>query len=146
MKTAQWVFCAVASLVSVNYGFSAGRVVLPKKDSVAVYQNETLKTPLFRVSLDDRLMVIKNGKDCYLVKNRDGRQGWIEKTACAMAPRGTSFGFDSLVINNQWDRVTPLWVPGDRVQDDGRLFIDRSFKGELVSNLDLDEMEKRTGK
>jgi len=152
MKSVPCVFLSLLSLfvISPRLSVAADRVVvLPINDSVAVYPHETprlLERPLFKASLEDRLLVIESGKDRYLVKNREGREGWIEKTLCAQAPRGTSFGFDSLIIQGQYDDLKSfVWVGGDSPQDDGRLFIGRSFKSELRSNVDKDEMEKRMG-
>jgi hypothetical protein len=152
MKTGRWIVFSLASFFCAGTVFSApaGLVVLPKKDSVAVYQNEQRhfsETPLFRASLDDRLMVIKNGSNRYLVKDRDGRQGWIDKKECVRVPPRAALILDSIVVpGSSGDLNGFAFVDGKPDQQDNRLFIDRSFKGELVSNLDLDEMEKRAGK
>lgn len=148
MKPLQWMVLSLALFLFVARPLAAAvQVVMPIKDSIAVYQHETprlLERPLFKASLEDRLLVVESGKDRYLVKNRDGREGWIEKKQCVVTSRGTSFGFDSLIIKTSWDDLQSFtWVPGDSPQDDGRLFIDRSFKGELQSNVDKEEMERK---
>jgi hypothetical protein len=149
MKTVRWLSLSLMPffVVSINIAAVAGQVVLPKKDSVAVYQNETrrhLETPLFIASLEDRLLVIKSGKDRYLVKNTEGLRGWIEKNECVVVQAGKRIDFDSLIIQIRWDDLQSfIWVGGDPAQDDGRIYIGRSFKGELVSNIDRDEVERK---
>ena len=148
MNTARWIELLLTPIFVVGTVFSApaGMVVLPKKDSVAVYQNEKgrlLETPLFMASLEDRLLVIETGKFRYLVKNREGLRGWIEKNECVVVQVGKRINFDSLMIQIRWDDLQSfIWVGGNPPQDDGRLFIDRSFKGELVSNINKDEIER----
>jgi hypothetical protein len=146
MKTAHWIMpLFVACTV---FTAPAGMIVLPIRDSVAVYQNETrrfLETPLFKASLEDRLLVIKNGEEHYLVKNRDGRQGWIEKALCVRVQPSKSIYFDPIDLVALTVPVGPIYIEGKADQLDNKIFIDRSFNGELMSNLDRDEMVKRTG-
>lgn len=148
MNTARWIVLLLTPIFIVGTVFSApaGMVVLPKKDSVAVYQNEIrrpLERPLFKASIEDRLLVMETGKYRYLVKNTEGLRGWIEKNECVAVQAGKRIDFDSLMIQIRWDDLQSfIWVGGTPGQDDGRIFIGRSFKGELVSNMDRDEAER----
>ncbi len=117
-------------------------IVMPRMDSVGVYRNETRQAserPLFTVSTGDRLMVIEARVRHYLVKDRDDRQGWIEKSLCARASRGTLFICTPTDITAFENGVHPLYVGGASDQPDEMIPIERSFREELRCNIDKEE-------
>ena len=133
-------------LACAHCAAAAGQIVLPVRDSVGVYWNEnrsSLEMPFFTVSLEDRLVMIRSGNAHYLVHNRDGQEGWIEKSACVLVSLSTTLKADSILVAGTWDDLRKfILIDLPPVQQDHRLFIDRSFNGELLSNLDRDEMVK----
>jgi hypothetical protein len=149
MKTVRWVLlsCAAFFVVSTRLSAAADKVfVLPIKDSVAVYQHEIrhlVERPLFMATQEDRLLVIESGKGHYLVKNRDGREGWIEKSLCARAQQGKQINFDPIDISSLATPIGPVYIGGSPTQIDDMIPITRSFNVELRSNVDRDEMEKK---
>jgi hypothetical protein len=148
MKPLQGMVLTLASFLAVARPLAAAvQVVMPIKDSIAVYQHETprlLERPLFKASLEDRLLVVESGKDRYLVKNRDGREGWIEKKQCVKAREGKTIRYDSVDIKTVLDNPQPLFVGGDSpLPDDEPIALHRSFSREVRSNVDKDEIEKK---
>jgi hypothetical protein len=146
MRHTHRLMLALWSVMLSNLPVSAAadNIVLQVRDSAAVYQDEFFKKPIFTAFSEDRLVVIKGGRDCYLVRNREGLKGWIGKKDCVQLPSAKQINFDSLIIQIRWDDLQSfIWVGGTPVQDDGRIFIERSFQGELLSNIDRDEMERK---
>ncbi|MBN1130771.1 MAG: hypothetical protein JXA71_17415 [Chitinispirillaceae bacterium] len=101
------------------------------------------ETPLFRVSTQDRLLVMETRADRYFIRDREGREGWIEKSLCVHAPRGTRFVFDPLELLSFLPQVNPYLVTGDPLQPDERIFLERSFREELRSNTDRESLERQ---
>lgn len=126
--------------------FAAEFFVLPKNDNVGVYRNELRKMyeePVFLVSTGDVLIVMQSGKDHYFVKNRGDEKGWIEKQECVKAPRGAQLIIDTAIINTDWTSSGFIPIIVDPVADNEPIALDRSFKIELLVNLDNETLARQ---
>lgn len=145
MNGIKWLAAALAGVFASVQLFASEIFVLPRKDDIGVYANQIRhlsETPIFKVTTQDRLLVVETGKEHYLVKNSNGQTGWIEMQLCARAPRGTSFGFQPIGIYAALEGgARPMYIGGDPVlPDDGPILLKRSFASELRINSDRDEM------
>jgi hypothetical protein len=143
------LFLAVSAMLIAAFGVAQGTelFVIPKSDKVGVYKNEIRKvfeTPLFRVSTNDRLTVITTHRDHYLVRDAEGRQGWIEKPSCIAVSKSKNITFDSAIVNASWGLYGPTVIPGKPESPEEPLLLDRSFALEMRSNEDKESVERRT--
>lgn len=123
--------------------------VIPVSDSVGIYQNEIrhlYEAPIFKVSTDNRLMVVRPGSAHFLVQDEKGRIGWIERRLCTRALRGkTVSGFDPAVVSSEGSPKGFFFIDGVPVLEDDKISLSRSFKEELRTNTDKEEIERETG-
>ena len=128
---------------------SADTIVLVKHDNAGVYQNRIRKlfeTPLFRVSTQDRLLVMQTNGDRYLIRDREGREGWVEKNLCVIASRRAKFIYDPVELTAFHNGLNPLHIGAPSDQPDEMIRIDRSFKEELKSNTDRESLERQVAR
>lgn len=120
--------------------------VIPVSDSAGIYQNEIRhlsETPVFNVSTENRLHIIKTGPAHYFVQDEKGRQGWIERRLCTSALRGKSLtGFNPAVVTTDWSPKGFIVIDGVPVFEDDKASLLRSFKEELRTNIDKEEIER----
>jgi hypothetical protein len=93
------VFAMLLAWCAFGLTVSADTVVLVKHDNAGVYQNRIRKvfeTPLFSVSTQDRLLVQETKGDRYFIRDREGREGWIEKLVCVQASRNRQIIYEPI--------------------------------------------------
>jgi hypothetical protein len=140
------VFAMLLAWCAFGLTVSADTVVLVKHDNAGVYQNRIRKvfeTPLFSVSTQDRLLVQETKGDRYFIRDREGREGWIEKDLCVIASRRAKYVYNPVELEAFHPQVSPAIIFGNNDSPDERLYLDRSFKEELRSNTDKESVERQ---
>ncbi|MBN1760886.1 MAG: hypothetical protein JW863_21345 [Chitinispirillaceae bacterium] len=115
------------------------RIVIPVRDRVGVYRNETRKvfeSPLFTVGTKDRLQVLEKGKRNSKVIDADKREGWIENRLCVTAPGNRLYTFDPALIEQYMDTKNAMIIFDGLPPEEGHIRLDRSFKDALSENVD----------
>jgi hypothetical protein len=133
-----WCFSALA--------VSADTVVLVKKDNAGVYQNRIRKlfeTPIFKVSTQDRLVVLETIDDRYLIRDQEGREGWIEKSLCAIAALSKRITCKPVDVEPFRNEPNTAIVFGSDTPLDDPIYLDRSFKEEMKVNTDKESLERQ---
>jgi hypothetical protein len=146
MLAKKQVVAMLLAWCSLGVAVSADTVVLIKKDNCGVYQNRIRKlfeAPLFSVSTQDRLLVLETKDDRYFIRDREGREGWIEKSLCVRAPRSATYTYDPVELTVFHPQVSPIWIPGDPLQPGDGIYLERSFTEELRSNTDRESLERQ---
>jgi hypothetical protein len=143
------VFAMLLAWCAMSIAASADTVVLVKRDNAGVYQNRIRKifeTPLFTVLTQDRLLVKETKGDRYLVRYREGREGWIEKSACVRAPRSATFTYDPVELTAFHNGLNPIHIGAPSDQPDEMILLDSSFKEELRLNTDKESIERQVAR
>jgi hypothetical protein len=146
MSAKKQVFAMLLAWCAMSIAASADTIVLVKHDNAGVYQNRIRKifeSPMFRVSTQDRLLVMETKGDRYLIRDSEGREGWIEKAVCKRALRNATITYDPIELTAFHPEVNPIWISGDPLKPDDRIYLDRSFKEELRSNTDKESVERQ---
>jgi hypothetical protein len=140
------VFAMLLAWCAFGLTVSADTVVLVKHDNAGVYQNRIRKvfeTPLFSVSTQDRLLVQETKGDRYFIRDREGREGWIEKLVCVQASRNRQIIYEPIDLRPFSSEVSTTLILGNNDQPDEMIRLDRSFKEELMSNTDKEALERQ---
>ncbi len=137
----------IAVVTSVLQGAAApgSRIVIPVRDHVGIYRNETRKvfeTPLFTVGTEDRLKVIEKGTRNSKVKDAENREGWIENRLCVTAPGNRLYTFDPALIEQYMDTKNSMIIFDGLPPDEGHIRLDRSFKDALSENVDRETINR----
>ena len=121
------------------------RIVIPVRDNVGIYRNETRKTfesPLFSVGTNDRLQVITSGKRVSRVVDGSNREGWIENRLCVTAPGNRLIMFDPATVENYMDVKTTILIVDGLPPDEQHITLKRSFKDALSENVDRETISR----
>jgi hypothetical protein len=140
------VFAMLLAWCAFGLTVSADTVVLVKHDNAGVYQNRIRKvfeTPLFSVSTQDRLLVQETKGDRYFIRDREGREGWIDKLVCVQASRNRQIIYEPIDLRPFSSEVSTTLILGNNDQPDEMIRLDRSFKEELMSNTDKEALERQ---
>ena len=134
-------FIGIAVIGTVLQGTAApeSRIVMPVRDRVGIYRNETRKTfetPLFTVGSNDRLRVIESGKRFSKITGRDNREGWIENRLCITAPGNRLIMFDPAMIEQYMETKNTVIILDGPSPEDLHINLQRSFKDALGENVD----------
>lgn len=138
---------AIFVLIAVMLAWSADpKYVQAKKADVSVYKNETIEVyeqPVFKVGLDDRLLVLDTKGDKYNVRNADGLTGWVAKKEVILIGKSKTFIFDKAEVVGYLDNPTPVYILDSDDPNAERIYLERSFKDELKSNIDKETAERQ---
>ena len=118
---------------------SGSRIVIPVRDHVGIYRNETRKvfeSPLFTVGTKDRLQVLEKGTRHCKIIDADKREGWIENRLCATAPGSRLLTFDPAIIDQYVDNKSAIIIFDGLPPEEDHIRLDRSFKEALGENID----------
>jgi hypothetical protein len=131
----------IAVIGTILQGAAApkSRIVIPVRDHVGIYRNETRKvfeSPLFTVGPKDRLQVIANGQRSSKVTDTENREGWIENRLCVTAPGSKLFTFDPAEIKEYLDVKNTIHILDGLPPEEQPIRLDRSFKEALSENVD----------
>ena len=129
---------------SLIYG--AVQYVQPKSNNVGIYKNqkrEVNETAIKKLTVNDRLQVLKKRRDHYQVKTDDGTIGWIEVRLVASAS-GKSFMFDDAEVIGYLDNPTPVYIIDADSKDATPIKLDRSFAEALRQNVDREAVQRQT--
>jgi len=144
MRSTLLFLALVIFSASVSYA-QAPKFVQPNKNDVGLYKNETRsvnETAILEVGLNDRLKVLRAGRDHYQVQTDDGKVGWIEKRLVAAAS-GKSFLFNDAEVIGYLDNPTPVYIIDADSKDATPIKLDRSFAEALRENVDRETVERQ---
>ena len=136
------VLMASAALWAAN---TMGKYVKPIQNNVGIYKSmkpETADQPLFKVSTEDRLVLIEARGDFLRVQNVDGVSGWVEKKLMVAIGGNKSFSFDKADVIGYIDNPTPVYIIDVDDPNAERITLDRSFKDALKDNVDKLTVER----
>jgi len=139
------LFLSAVILAASTALAQGAKFVQPNKNNVGLYRNETRsvnETAVLEVGLNDRLKILKNGRDHYQVQTDDGKVGWVEKRLCASAS-GKSFLFDDAEVIGYLDNPTPVYIIDADSKDATPIKLDRSFAEALRENVDRETVERQ---
>ncbi|MGD9201211.1 MAG: hypothetical protein PVI26_06590 [Chitinispirillia bacterium] len=120
--------------------------VQPKSNNVGLYQNEKREvneTAIKKLTVNDRLQIMKKKRNHYQVKADDGTVGWIEIRLVASAS-GKSFMFDDAEVIGYLDNPTPVYIIDADSKDATPIKLDRSFAEALRQNIDREAVQRQT--
>ena len=140
-------FVVMTVIVTALQGAAApkSRIVIPVRDRVGIYRNETRKlfeSPLFAVGTKDRLRVLEKGKRSSKIADTENRQGWIENRLCVTAPGNRLLTFDPAVVNDYLDAQTTTYIIDGLAPGEQPIRLDRSFRDALVENVDRETVDR----
>lgn len=141
----------IAILISITSIFAQTneKYIQPKESIVGVYANQTrvtYKEALFKVTPSDRLLVIAEKGNFYQIKSSDGQTGWIEKRLCINLGKSKSFKFDQTDVIGYLDNPTPIYLLDVDGPSAERIYLDRSFKDAIMTNIDQANLKRQTTK
>ena len=143
------ILVAVMLLVSFAFAQTNEKYIQPKESIVGVYANQTramYEEATFKVTPDDRLLVIAEKGNFYQVKNADGQTGWIEKRLCINLGKSKSFKFDQAEVVGYLDNPTPVYILDSDDPNAERIYLDRSFKDAIRDNVDHETVARQASK
>jgi hypothetical protein len=144
MRLIYGVFMFVAMCVGVVLAQEA-KFVQPTKGDVGLYQNEIRglnEQALAMVGVDDRLQILKSGRNNYQVKTASGQVGWVEKRF-VVATSGKKFMFDDAEVIGYLDNPTPVYIIDADSKDATPIKLDRSFADALRQNVDRETVDRQ---
>jgi hypothetical protein len=144
-KALIFILLSVATLWSAE----SKKYVQPKENDVGIYKNEIRalsETPIFKVGLDDRLLVIDANGDKYKVQSVEGQTGWVEKKFVVQIGKSKTFIFDNAEITGYLDNPTPVYILDADDPNSERVYLNRSFKDNLRDNVDKETIERQVHK
>jgi len=118
---------------------SVNTYVIPTRNNVPVYKNQNWKTadtPLFHVSQSDRLKVMKQKENVLKILNSNNRTGWLEKQYVTLAKYLNVMTFEGANVDGYIETPSLIIIQGSNPKDDTPLILSRSFKENLLVNVD----------
>jgi hypothetical protein len=149
MRFTKALFLAVLALALTVSAADKGnqKYVSPTKDATGVYKNETralYEQPIATVGLQDRLLVVGDGRTAYKVKLASGEIGWVEKSSCVATGKSKTYVFDNADVIGYLDNPTPVYIIDADDPNSDPINLTRSFKEALRVNVDQETIERQT--
>jgi hypothetical protein len=135
--------------VTALWAAEAKKYVQAKQADLGIYKNqirEVYEQPLYKVSTEDRLLIMDSKGDHYKVQNADGQVGWVEKRLVVAIGKSKTFVFDNAEVLGYLDAPTPVYILDSDDPNAERIYLDRSFKDALRDNVDKETVERQSSK
>jgi hypothetical protein len=138
--------CALAVCVAFAQKDKGGEYVQPTKKNIGVYKNEireVYEEPIFKVGLEDRLLILKRGNNAYQVQDAQGRIGWIERRMVVVTGKSKTFIMGDAEVIGYLDNPTPVYIIDTYDPNSDPIKLDRSFEDALKENVDRETIERQ---
>ena len=125
------------------------RYVVPLEDKLGLYRSEVralFEQPVCSEDRDARLLVIDQGRDHWKVRDRDGREGWVEKRLVVTVSASSVMTFDGAGVRQYLDNPDWVWIIEGDEPGQEPIRLDRTFAEALRDNVDQPTVERNAGR
>ncbi|MFP4418810.1 MAG: hypothetical protein ACOC41_08055 [Chitinivibrionales bacterium] len=144
MKRIKTVLLALAVVVAGEATLVV-RYAIPRNQQTKVYAEQERsegQRVLFAAGRDDRLRIIRDNGEMLLVRDREGRQGWVAASEVVTTRSSRMMAFDKAEVYGYLDDPQAIYIIDADDTKAAAIEIDRSFKEQLKENVDRETIDR----
>jgi hypothetical protein len=146
MMRQKLLILAIFAASALAHGAEKGSYAVPIEQEALVYERHSpdlIDQPLFRVSNNDRLLVLDTRGEKLRIRDGKNREGWIEARLVRQVGRSALMEFDDADVYGYIENPAPIVILESDQRGESFILPDRSFHEELKQNIDRETAERR---